>query len=318
MRLSLILMVAMAAVVLVAMLPGGESAAARRYKRPLNRRIGRSRALATTRSNSPQSRRQRQLILLRQQQEQMAIRRAKKAAAAKRRRLSALRRQKKRQLALKKKASQKPISIRTARKLAARKGRSRYNRRGRNSLRRSGRRGRRRFFRRGRQDLLDDDVAGEGEDKGNGLENDIEIEDPSDVADLMADPTIDTQIEADEALQALDEAASDPNKREVVDADGDGVPDWCNPKKPMGAWLNFRNMKKWCVEKGYGPSFGPYGSWKAKEDEGEANGEELPLDGDVDPVDNALGEEPELELDLEEEELPAMEEDPLAAEDDQF
>ena len=40
--------------------------------------------------------------------------------------------------------------------------------------------------------------------------------------------------------------------------DGDDIPEWCNPEKPMGAWMNFGKIRTWCADNGY-TNFGPYG-----------------------------------------------------------
>eukprot|EP00095_Tigriopus_kingsejongensis_P002604 maker-scaffold632_size121914-snap-gene-0.24 protein:Tk02604 transcript:maker-scaffold632_size121914-snap-gene-0.24-mRNA-1 annotation:"hypothetical protein DAPPUDRAFT_316118" len=71
-------------------------------------------------------------------------------------------------------------------------------------------------------------------------------------------------VEAEDTLEAMDEAVEDPAMQEDIDANGDGIPDWCNPIKPMGAWLNFRNMKIWCADHGF-TKFGPYGGVPTKD-----------------------------------------------------
>ena len=73
-------------------------------------------------------------------------------------------------------------------------------------------------------------------------------------------------------MDALEEAADDPDKRELVDQNGDGIPDWCNPRKPMGAWLNFKKMREWCRERGYN-KLSPYGGAKGTEDAAAAENE---------------------------------------------
>jgi len=47
-------------------------------------------------------------------------------------------------------------------------------------------------------------------------------------------------------------------------ADGDDVPEWCNYAMPMGAWLNFGNIRSICGERGFS-DFGPYGGVPAEE-----------------------------------------------------
>jgi hypothetical protein len=110
---------------------------------------------------------------------------------------------------------------------------------------------------------------------------------------------------ADLNVEVTEEALEDVM---TADANGDGVPDWCNPITPMGAWLNFRKMKIWCVDNGYGPSFGPYGSGTA------ANGgsEEDGADGEMDMLDEADGKDDMMT----EEEIAEMEDDDDCTDDD--
>ena len=41
-------------------------------------------------------------------------------------------------------------------------------------------------------------------------------------------------------------------------SDANVRPRWCDPTKPMGAWLNFKNIRKICGQRGF-KNFGPYG-----------------------------------------------------------
>ena len=73
----------------------------------------------------------------------------------------------------------------------------------------------------------------------------------------------------------MNEAVGDDALDEIMakDANGDGVPDWCNPVTEMGAWLNFRKMRLWCAENGW-TDFGPYGGVPSEEeDEGVGEGD---------------------------------------------
>ena len=55
---------------------------------------------------------------------------------------------------------------------------------------------------------------------------------------------------------------------------GEDVPDWCNPTKEMGAWLNYKNIRVICGERGF-EDFGPYGGIPSEDEgEGEEGGEE--------------------------------------------
>ncbi len=114
--------------------------------------------------------------------------------------------------------------------------------------------------------------------------DDSELEEGETMEELM-DDLLNEQIEEEALMEALDDMAEDNDKREVTDANGDGVPDWCNPIKPMGAWLNFRNMKIWCADRGY-TNFGPYGGVPKP-----ANGNEGDAAAPVDDLvaDNGLG-----------------------------
>ena len=55
--------------------------------------------------------------------------------------------------------------------------------------------------------------------------------------------------------------------------EGEDVPDWCNPTKEMGAWLNYKNIRVICGERGF-EDFGPYGGIPSEDGEGEEGGEE--------------------------------------------
>lgn len=54
--------------------------------------------------------------------------------------------------------------------------------------------------------------------------------------------------------------------------EGGDVPEWCDPTKPMGAWLNYAQIRAICGERGF-EDFGPYGGIPA---EGEGEGEDAP------------------------------------------
>merc|ERR1711983_653592 len=49
--------------------------------------------------------------------------------------------------------------------------------------------------------------------------------------------------------------------------------DWCNPTTEMGAWLNYKQIRVICGERG-ATDFGPYGGIPAEEGEGEEGAEE--------------------------------------------
>lgn len=54
----------------------------------------------------------------------------------------------------------------------------------------------------------------------------------------------------------------------AADAASD-VPEWCDPTKPMGAWLNFQKIRVWCSDKGH-TNFGPYGGVPSADAEADA------------------------------------------------
>merc|ERR1711884_769584 len=56
-------------------------------------------------------------------------------------------------------------------------------------------------------------------------------------------------------------------------AAGEEDPDWCNPTTEMGAWLNYKQIRVICGERG-ATDFGPYGGIPAEEGEGEEGAEE--------------------------------------------
>ena len=68
------------------------------------------------------------------------------------------------------------------------------------------------------------------------------------------------------------EGADDPD---AAGADGEGgeeVPAWCDPTTEMGAWLNYKQIRVICGERGF-EDFGPYGGIPTEE-EGEEGAEE--------------------------------------------
>ena len=164
-------------------------------------------------------------------------------------RKNSLRRRKGRKQVIRYKTSRKNVkNIRNKlRKKTARRGRYRT------------RKPRRRFNgrRRGRQE---DEVTGneiEGPEDQLAVET-VEVPETIEELEEMLEEPIETEEEAEAVMAALGEAMQDPELKDVIDANGDGIPDWCNWRKPMGAWLNFRNMKVWCADKGF-KNFGPYG-----------------------------------------------------------
>ena len=54
---------------------------------------------------------------------------------------------------------------------------------------------------------------------------------------------------------------------------GDEVPEWCDPTTNMGAWLNYKQIRAICGERGF-EDFGPYGGIPTEEEGGEEGAEE--------------------------------------------
>merc|ERR1711981_1008979 len=77
---------------------------------------------------------------------------------------------------------------------------------------------------------------------------------------------------------AAPEVVEDPptdDEAEAKEAGEEEVPEWCDPTKPMGAWLNYAKIRAICSERGF-TDFGPYGGVPAGEDEEAAT--EAPLE----------------------------------------
>ena len=67
-------------------------------------------------------------------------------------------------------------------------------------------------------------------------------------------------------------------------SDGSGsngdIPPWCNPTDPMGAWLNFQNVRDWCIGEGF-EELSPYGGSASEETTTEAvNADDRDYQGD--------------------------------------
>lgn len=55
-----------------------------------------------------------------------------------------------------------------------------------------------------------------------------------------------------------------------ADEEGGDVPEWCDPAKPMGAWLNYMKIRVVCSDRGY-TNFGPYGGVPSADEGGDEN-----------------------------------------------
>jgi len=83
-----------------------------------------------------------------------------------------------------------------------------------------------------------------------------------------------TNVEAADAeappAPADDEAAA---KEGEEGAEGEEVPAWCDPTNPMGAWLNYKQIRAICGERGF-EDFGPYGGIPVEEEAAEEGADE--------------------------------------------
>merc|ERR1712080_81130 len=78
----------------------------------------------------------------------------------------------------------------------------------------------------------------------------------------------DTSEAVEEEVPADYDLAADASEivEEEVDAEASdaveasGIPTWCDPSQNLATFLLFPKLKCWCVDNGYGPEFGPYGS----------------------------------------------------------
>merc|ERR1711874_750289 len=91
----------------------------------------------------------------------------------------------------------------------------------------------------------------------------VEEEVPADY-DLAADASeiVEEEVDADYDLAAdASEIVEDEVAAEASDAvEASDIPTWCDPSQNLAAFLLFPKLKCWCVDNGYGPEFGPYGS----------------------------------------------------------
>merc|ERR1712061_609025 len=71
---------------------------------------------------------------------------------------------------------------------------------------------------------------------------------------------VDVPLDYDLAGDAS-EVVEDEVAAEASDAvESSDIPTWCDPSQNLAAFLLFPKLKCWCVDNGYGPEFGPYGS----------------------------------------------------------
>ena len=71
----------------------------------------------------------------------------------------------------------------------------------------------------------------------------------------------------------------DKERPDGSSSNGD-IPPWCNPTDPMGAWLNFQNVRDWCIGEGF-EELSPYGGSTSEETTTEAvNADDRDYQGD--------------------------------------
>merc|ERR1712179_793337 len=76
--------------------------------------------------------------------------------------------------------------------------------------------------------------------------------------DLAGDAS---EVVEEEVAAEASEAVEDEVAAEASDAvESSDIPTWCDPSQNLAAFLLFPKLKCWCVDNGYGPEFGPYGS----------------------------------------------------------
>merc|ERR1712080_612919 len=73
---------------------------------------------------------------------------------------------------------------------------------------------------------------------------------------------VEEEVPADYDLAAdASETVEDEVAAEASDAvEASDIPAWCDPSQTLATFLLFPKLKCWCVDNGYGPEFGPYGS----------------------------------------------------------
>lgn len=256
MKLSLLLMVVMAIVVLQVFVGQTEAAAKRLQRRPTAVRTARSRtalAQVARRRSSPRTAAQKSRAA--RARTALNVRRKRRkngrrvSAVARRPVAAAAATPRRGRRVLPRKLGPKKTPVKSQRPRDSKKVRSNYNKYKPKKINT-----RYNSIRGSRQEDGTEEDANENVEEE---EEEEEVMDLDTLQELMEEGPADA-IEAEAMMEALEDAMEDPVKRQVVDANGDGVPDWCNPVKPMGAWLNFRNMRLWCADRGW-TNFGPYG-----------------------------------------------------------
>merc|ERR1712158_139559 len=100
----------------------------------------------------------------------------------------------------------------------------------------------------------------------------------------------DEPVVADDADVAVEEEVVE-GEEAGDDAEGaeEEVPAWCDPADPMGAWLNFQQIRVICGDRGFS-DFGPYGGIPAVEEGLDEEVAEAVEAGDVEAIEEVVEE----------------------------
>merc|ERR1712241_1160098 len=100
----------------------------------------------------------------------------------------------------------------------------------------------------------------------------------------------DEPVVADDADVAVEEEVVE-GAEAGDDAEGaeEDVPAWCDPADPMGAWLNFKQIRVICGDRGFA-DFGPYGGIPSGDEELDEEIEAAVEAGDVEAVEEVVEE----------------------------
>merc|ERR1739847_52234 len=75
----------------------------------------------------------------------------------------------------------------------------------------------------------------------------------------------------------------------AVEGEDEEVPAWCDPADPMGAWLNFKQIRVICGDRGFS-DFGPYGGIPSGDEELDEEIEAAVEAGDEEAVEEIVEE----------------------------
>ena len=93
----------------------------------------------------------------------------------------------------------------------------------------------------------------------------------------------------DEPVVAEDEDVAVEGEEAGDEAEAEEVPAWCDPADPMGAWLNFKQIRVICGDRGFS-DFGPYGGIPSGDEELDEEIEAAVEAGDEEAVEEIVEE----------------------------